>query len=422
MRSIFGLGLTILVFLLIEYLVFLTIQTALGKQKKKGKFIFYSIYFTLSIFMLIIVYFFNSIPFDQFAPLWKSLAIACLLGFFGAKLLIALFFFINLLLIGSQWAIDYFAHRKERKEKQEKAVKLYEISRSRFLSIASIGLGTAVFGSLIQGIRNKYNYKIKKVIIPIEKLPKALENLKIIQISDIHAGSFDDKEEVEKGIEMILRRNPDLIVFTGDLVNNIASEIEPYIDIFKKLKAPLGVYSVLGNHDYGDYYKWDSEQEKEQNLKTLKAHHKSMGWDLLNNTHRVLEYKGEKLNLIGVENWGAKGRFPKIGDLNKATENRDKNAALNILLSHDPSHWDAQVRPEHPYIDLTLSGHTHGMQFGVRLPFMQWSPVQYMYKQWAGLYTEGKQHLYVNVGFGFLGYPGRVGIMPEITEISFVRK
>jgi len=422
MRSIFGLGLTILIFLLIEYLVFLIIQTALGKQKRRGKSIFYSIYFTFSLFMLVIVYFFNSIPFDQFAPLWKSLAIAGLLGFFGAKILIALFFLINLLLIGFQWTIDYFAHRKERKAKNEEGVKLYEISRSRFLSIASISLGTAVFGSLIQGIRNKYNYKIRKAIIPIENLPKELENLKIIQISDIHAGSFDNKDEIEKGIQMILRRNPNLIVFTGDLVNNVASEIEPYIDIFKKLKAPLGVYSVLGNHDYGDYFKWDSEEEKKKNLESLIAHHKSMGWDLLNNTHRVLEYNEIKFNLIGVENWGAKGRFPKIGDLDKATENMDKNRILNILLSHDPSHWDAQVRPNHPYINLTLSGHTHGMQFGVRLPFMQWSPVQYMYKQWAGLYTEGRQHLYVNVGFGFLGYPGRVGIMPEITEISFTSK
>src|SRR5690606_6050409 len=208
-------------------------------------------------------------------------------------------------------------------------------------------------------------------------------------------------------------------VFTGDLVNDRSSELEPYLDVFGSLSAPLGVYATLGNHDYGDYVKWPSEEAKRENLEQLMAYEQQMGWRLLMNEHVVLEHNGASFALIGVENWSENPRFPRLGDLQaayKGLEGRD--VPLKILLSHDPSHWDAQVLPEYKDIQLTLSGHTHGMQFGIELPWMKWSPSQYVYRQWAGLYAQSAQHLYVNRGFGFLGYQGRLGILPEVTIIE----
>jgi uncharacterized protein len=217
-------------------------------------------------------------------------------------------------------------------------------------------------------------------------------------------------------VEKILSLQPDLILFTGDLVNNKADEMEHYTDLFSRVKAPMGVYSVLGNHDYGDYVKWDSKEEKAANLERLKQVHASLGWKLLMNEHVILEKENDRIAIIGVENWSAKSNFPKYGRLKEAQEGSD--APFKILMSHDPSHWDAEVRKDYQDIDLMLSGHTHGMQFGVEMPGFKWSPVQYVYKQWAGLYQDGHQRLYVNRGFGFLGYPGRVGILPEITLIE----
>jgi predicted MPP superfamily phosphohydrolase len=236
----------------------------------------------------------------------------------------------------------------------------------------------------------------------------------VVHISDIHCGSFTDKEAVVRGVEMVMAQKPDLILFTGDLVNNIADEMDDYMDVFNRLNAPLGVYSTLGNHDYGDYSHWDTEEEKVANLEKLKSIHGTLGWRLLMNEHVALERDGERIALIGVENWSSKARFPKHGNLEKAHAGT-KDFPFKILMSHDPSHWDAQVRKFYPDIDLMLAGHTHGMQFGIEIPGIRWSPVQYVYKQWAGLYERGRQKLYVNRGFGFIGYPGRVGILPEIT-------
>jgi predicted MPP superfamily phosphohydrolase len=210
---------------------------------------------------------------------------------------------------------------------------------------------------------------------------------------------------------------PDIIFFTGDLVNNVADEMEDLKKVFSRLKAPLGVYSILGNHDYGDYVPWESQEAKAANLEKLKAIHREMGWRLLLNEHVPIERGGEQIALIGVENWGAKARFSKYGDLSKAYEGSDKYP-FKVLLSHDPSHWEAEVCKHYADIDLVFSGHTHGMQFGVEIPGFRWSPVQYVYRQWAGLYQKEHQKLYVNRGFGFLGYPGRVGILPEITYME----
>ena len=219
-------------------------------------------------------------------------------------------------------------------------------------------------------------------------------------------------------MEKILAEKPDVIFFTGDLVNDRAIEMEEYMDVFSKLKAPMGVYSTLGNHDYGDYVSWPHNGvTKEQNLENLKKVHADLGWCLLMNEHVALEKDGEQIALLGIENWGAKARFPKHGRMDLAHPGTEKYP-FKILLSHDPSHWDAQVKTEYPDIDLMLSGHTHGMQFGLEIPGFKWSPVQYMYKQWAGVYTDGKQQLNVNRGFGFIGYPGRVGVLPEISVIE----
>ncbi|HZH95937.1 MAG TPA: metallophosphoesterase, partial [Flavisolibacter sp.] len=280
-----------------------------------------------------------------------------------------------------------------------------------------LAVGGGLFGSLVYGFSNKYNYHVKKVPLAFKNLPAAFKGLKIIHISDVHSGSFTDKSKVQQGINKILQLKPDLILFTGDLVNNKADEMTDYVDVFRQLKAPLGVYSVLGNHDYGDYVQWPSAEEKIANLEQLKQTHANLGWKLMQNEHSIIERGGESIALLGVENWSAKARFPKYGRLKDAYAGA-ADAPFKILMSHDPSHWDAEVRTNYADIDLMLSGHTHGMQFGIDIPWLKWSPVQYVYRQWAGLYEAGRQKLYVNRGFGFIGYPGRVGILPEITLIE----
>lgn len=293
------------------------------------------------------------------------------------------------------------------------------ISRSTFLSRVALALGAGAVVGFVHGIANRYRYQVKRVKISFPNLPAAFAGLKIVQISDIHSGSFDNPEAVNKGIQMALDLQPDIIFFTGDLVNDRSSEVGEYKPILSRLKAPLGVYSILGNHDYGDYVSWPSEEAKKNNLDLLKKIHADMGWRLMMNEHIILERAHERIAIVGIENWGAKAHFPKYGSMKNAYEGLpEKNIPFKILLSHDPSHWNAQVRPEYPDVDLTLSGHTHGMQFGIEIPWLKWSPIQYIYKQWAGLYREGRQYLYVNRGFGFLGYQGRFGILPEITLLE----
>jgi predicted MPP superfamily phosphohydrolase len=260
---------------------------------------------------------------------------------------------------------------------------------------------------------------VRRIKLTLPNLPKKFHGIKIGQLSDIHSGSFYNSKAVKGGVEMLLSEKPDLIFFTGDLVNNTAEESTDYIPIFRHVKAPLGVYSVLGNHDYGDYMQWPSLKAKQKNFENIVDVHGQLGWQLLMNEHTYIEEGGEKLAIIGIENFGAKGRFPKYGKLDMAYAGTEE-APVKLLLSHDPSHWDYQVRPEYSDIDVMFAGHTHGMQFGVENKYLKWSPMQYVYKQWAGLYTEGSQHLYVNRGFGFIGYPGRLGILPEITILELL--
>ena len=286
------------------------------------------------------------------------------------------------------------------------------ISRSDFMvktgmAVAAIPLVSYTYGM----ISGAYDYRVRKTSVNLPKLPMAFNGLRIVQISDIHAGSFYDKEAVNRGVDMILEQKPDLIFFTGDLVNDSADEMDEYKEIFGRLEAPLGVFSILGNHDYGDYTQWESDEAKAANLDLLKEVHAEMGWRLLLDEHVYLEKDGESICLIGVENWG-KG-FHQQGDLAEAY--KDCEGDVKLLLSHDPTHWDEQVRKNFKDIDITFSGHTHGAQMGIETGGFKWSPISLRYKKWAGLYQEENQYLYVNRGFGFIGYPGRIGILPEIT-------
>ena len=348
---------------------------------------------------------------DSLAKGVRSTIFAIIIGLFLAKLVGSVFFMIDDLRRGIQWLAARLFFTNTEGEQLQGSLRM---SRSLFLSWLGLGLSGTLYGTLVYGFSNKYNYHVKKIPLSFSNLPPAFKGLKIAQISDVHSGSFSNKSAVAKGIDKILSLKPDLILFTGDLVNNHADEMKDYIDVFQRLKAPLGVYSILGNHDYGDYANWSSNREKKQNLETLKGVHAQMGWRLLLDEHVPIEKNGEQIGLIGVQNWSALKRFPKYGDLTKAYTGSEAYP-FKILMSHDPTHWDAEVRPKFGDIDLTLSGHTHGMQFGVEIPGFRWSPVEYVYRQWAGLYREGKQTLYVNRGYGFIGYPGRVGILPEIT-------
>lgn len=300
----------------------------------------------------------------------------------------------------------------------EKPVK--GISRSEFLLKSGIVVASIPLIPLSWGmISGAYDYRIRRQTVFLPNLPRAFDGIRIGQISDIHSGSFYNEKAVLGGVEMLMAEKPDVVFFTGDLVNNLASELRDYQDIFAKIKAPLGVYSVLGNHDYGHYYYGvDPSPAKAKNLQDIKDVHGIMGWDLLLNENRALKVDNEQIGILGVENWGA-GRFPKYGNLEETLQ-RTEDFPVKLLLSHDPSHWREQIIPQTD-IDLTFAGHTHGMQFGVRGKHLQWSPVQYIYKEWAGLYKQDNQQLYVNTGFGFLGYPGRVGIVPEITIIELKR-
>lgn len=293
--------------------------------------------------------------------------------------------------------------------------------RKDFLTNLSLIMGGLPLATLSYGIiRNSYRYKVYRQTIALEKLPPSLHGLKIVQISDIHAGSFFFTEPVKRAIEMINAEKPDIVLFTGDMVNSQASEMEPYMDIFSEIQAKFGVFSVMGNHDYGDYHRWENQQARLANDARFEAIQKEMGWTLLRNEHQVLAIDDARVGIIGIENMSALPQFHKYGDLPKAMAGLP-DTHLNLLLSHDPSYWQNGIVTNFPNIDITFSGHTHGFQFGIEIPgFFRWSPSQYVYKQWAGLYREGNQFLYVNRGLGFLGYPGRVGILPEITAMTLV--
>ena len=416
MRSIWGQIIFIVIILLIDLYIFQAVKAVSATSSSKTKTIIQAIYVGISI-LFIACFLLSTYAYSlSFPKIVRTYLFALVAALFVTKIAIVFFVAVDDVRRLFVWIISKF--------QSNTATAIDEgsdgISRSVFLSWVGLAAGGTLFGSLIYGFGNKYNYAIKKNKLAFENLPAGFKGIKIVHISDIHSGSFTDADAVRHGVQKILDEKPDIILFTGDLVNDMASEMQEYIHIFGLLKAPMGIYSTLGNHDYGDYATWPRDGiTKDENMANLKQLSEIMGWRLLMNEHVALERGGDKIALLGIENWSTKARFPKHGRMDLAHKGTE-DFPFKILMSHDPSHWEGQVIPDYADVDLMLSGHTHGMQFGVQIPGFKWSPVQYLYKQWSGLYENEKQKLYVNPGFGFIGYPGRVGILPEITVIELV--
>ena len=441
MRSYLGSFIFVAILLLLDTYVFQAIKTVSQSLSPKTKSIIYIIFWSVSALTVIGFLIFSNTDQNFLPKKIRSYLFAMIMALFVAKVTAVIFFFVDDIRRIIQWAGGKLLQKKAVTDTTDGDA----ISRSVFLSWLGLGVGGGFFGSLIYGFSNKYNYDIKRVQIAFDNLPAGFKGIRILHISDIHSGSFTDKKAVQHGVNEILNEKADIILFTGDLVNDMATEMEDFKDIFSQLKAPMGVYSTFGNHDYGDYVRWPDRNEEheakekaadrhlltpaqQKNLDDLKKVHASMGWRLLLDEHVSIKRGGDEIALLGVQNISGKGeqslnakrgRFYSYGNLSNAHAGSEKYP-FKILMSHDPSHWEAQVLKEYPDVDLMLSGHTHGMQFGIDIPGFKWSPVQYVYKQWAGLYEEAKQKLYVNCGFGFIGYPGRVGILPEITVITLI--
>lgn len=366
----------------------------------------------------------------KFNILWWATTLTLYAGFFATRAFASNYirnWYINgftiILITKFVVALFYLIFEFIRKSKKiyKKPLEEVDLSRREFNSKMALGLATIPFFSMHWGLfRTAYNFKLHTLDITIPSLPKVFKGFKIVQLSDIHTGSLQNHHQLQKAMELAMEQKADLICFTGDLVNNRTDEVYPYIDDLKKLNAPYGVISILGNHDYGDYETWKTETEKEKNLIDMHHVHRQLGWRLLLNENISIEKEGKKIHILGVDNWGANLHFPKYGKLDEAYKGLSKDD-IKILLSHDPSHFDTQVTNDYKDIQLTLSGHTHGFQFGIEIPgYVKWSPSQYIYKQWAGLYRKGSQQIYVNRGLGCLGYMGRIGIRPEITVITLI--
>jgi predicted MPP superfamily phosphohydrolase len=416
MRSPTAVIIFLSIMLALDFYFYQAVKAVSQTASPKAKLMIAVVYWSVTVLAVIGFLLFIFTEQELLGKKLRSYLFAVIIGLFLAKLTALIFFIADDLRRGIQWAAGKLFFNNTEAENMGGA----GISRSVFLSWLGIAAGGTLLSSLIYGFGNKYNYEIRRIKMSFDNLPVSFKGLKIIHISDIHSGSLLDKKAVEAGVEKILKEKADIILFTGDLVNDKATEIELLKEVFARLQAPMGVFSTLGNHDYGDYVQWPSEGiSKIKNLENLKQVHADMGWRLLMNEHVVLEKNNEQIALLGIENWSAKANFPKHGKMQEAHAGTEKYP-FKILMSHDPSHWLAEVTTKYKDVDLMLSGHTHGMQFGVEIPGFKWSPVQYMYKQWAGLYEGDQQKLYVNRGFGFIGYPGRVGVLPEITVIELV--
>ncbi|RCH54136.1 metallophosphoesterase [Mucilaginibacter hurinus] len=398
--------------LLLDWYIYSGLRTWASDWQPRWRFILTWGYIILSLavtatFLFAILYVDMSHGMSHF----HSWALSVFLAFFVSKLV-----FVIVLSLGDLGrfvvGITQNAGRGEHTEP-------YFPARRKFISELAVLLAAIPFASFFYAMfRGKYDYKVHKHTVYFKELPQAFDGFTITQISDFHAGSVDNPEAMQKGIDLVIAQKSDLFVFTGDMVNNLAEEVAPFINRLSKIKAQYGQYSVLGNHDYGDYIQWDSQKAKEENLEQLKKHHKAMGFRLLRDEAIPLEKDGEKIYLLGVENWGH--GFVQKGDLDIALRNVDKDA-FKVLLSHDPTHWEQKVRYHATPVHLTLSGHTHGAQFGIETEGFRWSPVQYRYLQWAGFATHHNRKLYVNRGFGFLAFSGRLGIWPEITVLTLKR-
>lgn len=407
-----------LLFLLIDWYVFQGIKFLIHSfSAPTQRFLKYT-YWCITILTLIAFLIYHFVNVDAYS---KSARMFLLVGVF-INYIAKLFFVVFLLIDDFVRLIRYIASLFSSETTISEGISDHssKISRSDFLvKTAAVAAVVPLVGMSWGIISGAHDYRVRRIKLPLTNLPKAFHGMKIVQVSDIHSGSFWNKTAVMGGVEMLMNEKPDMVFFTGDIVNNRAEEMADWISVFSKVKAPHGVYSVFGNHDYGDYVAWDSPQQKAKNLIDLAAMQKAMGWKLLMNENKIIEVNGEQIAVVGIENWGAKARFPKYGKLSEAIKGTE-NIAIKLLLSHDPSHWQAEVLPLFPDISAMFSGHTHGMQFGVDIPGIKWSPVQYVYDEWAGLYQQKGQYLYVNRGFGYIGYPGRIGMPPEITTIELV--
>lgn len=431
----FRIAIPILLVLIFDFYAFQAIRTLTADMGVTARRIIRIGYWTLNISFYIVGFLGMAGYLNHLDRGFRTVFTGMFFGLFLAKMLMMLPMLMEDIYRIFNGIISWISNKKD--NSVDETGNSFLVSRKKFISQISIGLGGLSFAGLTYGIvKGAHDYRIHRVDVPLSNLPPAFKGLKVGHISDIHSGSFWDRKAVEKGVEKLLKEKPDVIFFTGDLVNSLADELDDELmEIFGRVNAPMGVYSILGNHDYGDYHNWPDKNELQignrsqankshmtplqlANLQALMDKHKQMGWDLLMNENRVIEKDGHKIHLIGVENYGARGNFAKYGRLSDAMEGI-ADEAFKILLSHDPSHWDAQVRGKNN-IALTLSGHTHGAQFGIETGGFRWSPIKYMYKQWAGLYTDGDQHIYVNRGFGYLGYPGRLGIRPEIGILTLV--
>ena len=402
----------LLILVVIDFYVFQGAKALIRKWPIGWRRLVYGVYWGATIYVLLSFILYRVVGPQGIPPQVQRWSTVFFFILYVSKLPALLFLIIDDLIRLVRWGIARMSHPKQ-------SYVGNKISRSQFLVNASVIAAAIPATALGFGILSgAYDYRVRRKRVPIKGLPSQFHGLRIGQLSDIHSGSFFNKNAVKGGIDLLMQEKPDIFVFTGDLVNNETSEVMEYKDIFAKATAPLGAFSTMGNHDYGDYRSWDSTAARQKNIDDLVKVHEEMGWDLLRNENRTVMIDGEPLSIIGVENWGA-GRFAKYGDIAEAYKGSE--ADTKILLSHDPSHWDAQIRPGYKDIDLMLAGHTHGFQFGVEIGDFRWSPSQYMYKQWADLYTQGDQHLYVNRGYGFIGYPGRVGILPEITILELVK-
>lgn len=406
MQRIIWLIILIATLFLIDWYVFQGLRQIIGKFEPITQKWIKVAYWSLPVISLLsFIYIFYISPGENRAG-WKMFVITGIFIIYISKLLTTAVLFIAEIVRAIQWSIQKLTPKTELALGEK-------ITRSQFITQGALALGALHVGAMTYGIiSGAHDYRVKRIKIPIKDLPRAFEGLKIAQVSDIHSGSFYNKTAVQGGVDMLLAEKPDIAFFTGDLVNNKAEEFKDHFDTFKQIQAPLGVYSTLGNHDYGDYTQWKSQETKIQNLNDLKEAHKLMGWKLMMDENELLKIDNETLAILGIQNWGA-GGFAKYGDLKKAIVGTE-DVSTRLLLSHDPSHWREQVLGK-TQIDASFAGHTHGMQYGVEIGDFKWSPVQYRYKEWAGLYTENNQNLYVNRGYGYIGYPGRLGILPEIT-------
>ena len=413
MNRITFISIVAVLFVMMDWYVFQAIRYFLDEISGNWRKFIYGLYWAITIFCIAGMFYYNLGGKDDISREMRTIIFSVIFINFFSKIFGVIFLMVDDVGRAARWVWQQFSPS----EPTENGLVRDGISRSEFLVKSSI-IATAVpaitmsFGIL----SGAYNYRVRRKSVFLKNLPASFDGIRIAQLSDIHSGSFFNKTAVKGGIDLLLSEKPDVVFFTGDLVNDRADEMKDYQPIFEKVKAPLGVYSTLGNHDYGDYTAWSSPQEKRKNLQNLIQTHKQMGWDILMNENRMLQQGSDKIAILGIENWGT-GGFPKHGRMDLAQQGTE-DAAVKLLLSHDPSHWDAQVRQQYPDIDLMFAGHTHGMQFGIEIGDFKWSPVQYRYKQWAGLYQEQDQYLYVNRGYGFLVFPGRIGILPEVTIIE----